>query len=67
MLWKAEGKGKIFSLLSSAVPLSFLPSYFMIFRGFKLAFKSYILVMDDSSRKTFYSSLCKKSRARFST
>jgi hypothetical protein len=54
MLWKAEGKGKIFpdSFLLSAYPLSFLPSY--------LALEIYISVMEDNSRRNFYSGSCKK-------
>jgi hypothetical protein len=58
---ESRGERQDFSILSPlAYPLSFLPSYLSIFSGLKQALKGYILLMEDSSRKIFYSNLCEK-------
>jgi hypothetical protein len=60
MLWRAEGKGKVFSFLLFASPLSFLPSYLVTFSEPELALRSYILIVKGSSRRILYASSCKK-------
>jgi len=59
MLWKAEGKGMIFFLSPFCLSPLLSPFLFHYSQGFELALKSYILLMKDSSRKTFYSTSCK--------
>jgi hypothetical protein len=61
---KLRGKAGFSPFSPSPIPSPFSPSHLTTFSGFRQALKSYILIMIDSSRKTFYSSSCKKGNKR---